>query len=32
MPAHFLDVLLESPAYEATGEWLIRLAFRHAAQ
>ncbi|MFL9913714.1 putative bifunctional diguanylate cyclase/phosphodiesterase [Paraburkholderia sp. RL17-337-BIB-A] len=32
MPAHFLDVLLESPAYEATGEWLIRLAFRQAAQ
>ncbi|MFM0223152.1 sensor domain-containing protein [Paraburkholderia dipogonis] len=32
MPGHFLDVLLESPAYEATGEWLIRLAFRQAAQ
>ncbi|MGA7781170.1 MAG: EAL domain-containing protein [Paraburkholderia sp.] len=31
-PADFLDVLLESPAYEATGEWLIRLAFRQAAQ
>ena len=31
-PADFLDVLLESPAYEATGEWLIRLAFRQAAK
>jgi diguanylate cyclase (GGDEF)-like protein len=31
-PADFLDVLLESPAYEATGEWLIRSAFRQAAQ
>lgn len=31
-PADFLDVLLESSAYEATGEWLIRLAFRQAAQ
>ncbi|WP_345815854.1 EAL domain-containing protein [Paraburkholderia sp. PREW-6R] len=31
-PADFLDVLLESPAYEATGDWLIRLAFRQAAQ
>lgn len=31
-PADFLDMLLESPAYEATGEWLIRLAFRQAAQ
>jgi len=27
-PADFLDVLLESSAYEATGDWLIRLAFR----
>ena len=32
MPGDFLDVLLESPAYEATGEWLIRLACRQAAQ
>jgi diguanylate cyclase (GGDEF)-like protein len=32
MPGDFLDVLLESPAYEATGEWLIRRAFRQAAQ
>jgi len=31
-PGDFLDVLLESPAYEATGEWLIRRAFRQAAQ
>jgi diguanylate cyclase len=31
-PAAFLDVLLESPAYEATGEWLIQLALRQAAQ
>ncbi|WP_082625028.1 EAL domain-containing protein [Paraburkholderia caribensis] len=31
-PAAFLDVLLESPAYEATGEWLIHLALRQAAQ
>jgi diguanylate cyclase len=31
-PAAFLDVLLESPAYEATGEWLINLALRQAAQ
>jgi len=31
-PADFLDVLLDSPAYEATGEWLIRGAFRQAAQ
>ena len=31
-PADFLDVLLESPAYEATGDWLIRLAFRQAAK
>ncbi|REG51453.1 diguanylate cyclase (GGDEF)-like protein [Paraburkholderia sp. BL6669N2] len=31
-PGDFLDVLLESPAYEATGEWLIRLALRQAAQ
>ncbi|MFM0380176.1 EAL domain-containing protein [Paraburkholderia strydomiana] len=31
-PADFLDVLLESPAYEATGDWLIRLALRQAAK
>ncbi|ALP67851.1 putative bifunctional diguanylate cyclase/phosphodiesterase [Paraburkholderia caribensis] len=31
-PADFLDVLHESPAYEATGDWLIRLAFRQAAK
>ncbi|WP_370649114.1 putative bifunctional diguanylate cyclase/phosphodiesterase [Cupriavidus sp. EM10] len=31
-PADFLDVLLESSAYEATGDWLIRLAFRQAAK
>ncbi len=31
-PADFLDVLLASPAYEATGDWLIRLAFRQAAK
>jgi diguanylate cyclase (GGDEF)-like protein len=31
-PAEFLHVLLESPADEATGGWLIRLAFRQAAQ
>jgi diguanylate cyclase (GGDEF)-like protein len=31
-PSDFLDVLLESPAYEATGDWLIRLAFRQAAK
>ena len=31
-PADFLDVLFESPAYEATGDWLIRLAFRQAAK
>lgn len=31
-PADFLDVLLESPAYEATGDWLMRLAFRQAAK
>jgi diguanylate cyclase len=31
-PADFLDVLLDSPAYEATGEWLIRGPFRQAAQ
>ncbi|NKJ50854.1 hypothetical protein CIC12_29855 [Burkholderia sp. SG-MS1] len=31
-PADFLDLLLESPAYEATGEWLICLALRQAAQ
>lgn len=31
-PADFLDVLLESPAYEARGDWLIRLAFRQAAK
>lgn len=31
-PAAFLDILFESPAYEATGEWLIQLAFRQAAQ
>jgi diguanylate cyclase (GGDEF)-like protein len=31
-PADFLDVLLESPAFEATGDWLIRLAFRQAAK
>jgi diguanylate cyclase (GGDEF)-like protein len=31
-PADFLDVLLESPAYEATGDWLIRLAYRQAAK
>lgn len=31
-PADFLDLLLESPSYEATGEWLIRTAFRQASQ
>jgi diguanylate cyclase (GGDEF)-like protein len=31
-PADFLDVLLESPVYEATGDWLIRLAFLQAAK
>jgi diguanylate cyclase (GGDEF)-like protein len=31
-PADFLDLLLDSPAYEATGEWLIRGAFRQAAR
>ncbi len=31
-PADFLDVLLESPADEATGDWLIRLALRQAAK
>ncbi|WP_087632839.1 putative bifunctional diguanylate cyclase/phosphodiesterase [Caballeronia telluris] len=31
-PAEFLHVLLESPADEATGGWLIRLAFHQAAQ
>jgi diguanylate cyclase len=31
-PGDFLDVLLESPAYEATGEWLIHRAIRQAAQ
>ncbi|MBC8642865.1 EAL domain-containing protein [Caballeronia sp. EK] len=31
-PGDFLEVLLESPAYEATGEWLIHLALRQAAQ
>ncbi|SAK56738.1 response regulator receiver modulated diguanylate cyclase/phosphodiesterase [Caballeronia fortuita] len=31
-PASFLEVLLESPAYEATGGWLIHLALRQAAQ
>ena len=31
-PADFLDLLLESPAHEATGDWLIRRAFRQAAK
>jgi len=31
-PGDFLDVLLESSAYEATGKWLIHLALREAAQ
>ncbi|SAK82394.1 response regulator receiver modulated diguanylate cyclase/phosphodiesterase [Caballeronia temeraria] len=31
-PADFLDVLLKSPADEATGDWLIRRAFRQAAK
>lgn len=30
-PIDFLDVLHASPAYEATGDWLIRNAFRQAA-
>ncbi|WP_324148960.1 EAL domain-containing protein [Paraburkholderia sp.] len=31
-PGAFLDVLLESPACEATAEWLIHLALRQAAK
>ncbi|KXV03158.1 hypothetical protein CR51_18310 [Caballeronia megalochromosomata] len=31
-PAAFLDVLLDSPAYEATAEWLIQHALRQAAE
>nr|WP_284506764.1 GGDEF and EAL domain-containing protein [Caballeronia sp. GAFFF1] len=31
-PADFLDVLLGSRAHEATGEWLLYLALRQAAQ